>query len=93
MFPAMSIGTFSLFLICLSLKTDHKDPATANGMFTMNTKCQLAEANSPPAMRPISDPVMKEIWLIPSALPLSVGPKESVMSAVLFTISRPPPTA
>jgi hypothetical protein len=44
-------------------------------------------------MRPVTDPTTIDIWLIPSALPLSDGGNVSVIIAALFENRKPAPMA
>ena len=48
--------------------------------------------SSPPRMRPMNEPAIAAIWLMPTAMPRSFSGKASVRIAVEFAIKNAAPT-
>ena len=66
-------------------------PKTPIGTETTNTRCQLIGARTPPMIRPMNEPAIAAIELMPSARPRWWVGKASVRIAVEFASSSAPP--
>ncbi len=66
-------------------------PKAPNGTLTQKTSRQSMSASTPPRIRPMNEPAMAAIMLIPIAIPRSSTGKASVRMAVELAMSRAPP--
>ena len=71
----------------------HTVPTTPIGTLTQKIARQEISESTPPRTRPMNDPAIAAIWLIPSAVPRRSGGKASVRIAVELANSIDPPTA
>ncbi len=72
---------------------DQMVPTMPRGTLTMNTARQSMTASRPPRMRPMNDPAIAAIWLMPSAMPRRCAGNASVRIAVELanSIAAPKP--
>ena len=67
-------------------------PMMPSGTETMKTARQSMTASRPPRIRPMNEPAIAAIWLMPSAMPRRSAGNASVRIAVEFANSIAAPT-